>query len=259
MPKINVYLPDDLAEAVKETGVPVSVVCQRALEQAVRRVAAMRQALLADAGNGLGAAALERFTDRARSVLKRAAERAAAERANAEGAGTGPIATEHLLDGILAEEGNLALLVLRAMEIDPAQLARELRALPARAPGAVAGAGRFSAPAAAALELAVTEAVSLGHNYVGCEHLLLGLAAEPDGAAGELLRGLGCEVRAVRRAVTAALAGFALHATHTTQPPQAAAAPAAGPVAGPAALAEAVQRAVQPLLERIERLEARLD
>src|ERR687890_296822 len=48
MPKINVYLPDDLAEAVKAAGVPVSAVCQRALEQAVRRVTAIRQTVLAD-------------------------------------------------------------------------------------------------------------------------------------------------------------------------------------------------------------------
>jgi post-segregation antitoxin (ccd killing protein) len=43
MPKINVYLPDDLAEAVRDAGVPVSAVCQRALEQAVRRVTAVRE------------------------------------------------------------------------------------------------------------------------------------------------------------------------------------------------------------------------
>jgi ATP-dependent Clp protease ATP-binding subunit ClpC len=48
MPKINVYLPEDLAEAVREAGVPVSAVCQRALEQAVRRVTAIRETAVAD-------------------------------------------------------------------------------------------------------------------------------------------------------------------------------------------------------------------
>jgi post-segregation antitoxin (ccd killing protein) len=43
VPKINVYLPDELAEAVKEAGVPVSAVCQRALEQAVRRITSIRE------------------------------------------------------------------------------------------------------------------------------------------------------------------------------------------------------------------------
>ena len=45
MPKINVYLPDDLADAVKEAGIPVSAICQRSLEQAVRRVVDVRAAL----------------------------------------------------------------------------------------------------------------------------------------------------------------------------------------------------------------------
>ena len=48
MPKINVYLPDDLADAVRDTGVPVSAICQRALEQAVRRITAIRQISLTD-------------------------------------------------------------------------------------------------------------------------------------------------------------------------------------------------------------------
>jgi ATP-dependent Clp protease ATP-binding subunit ClpA len=56
--------------------------------------------------------------------------------------------------------------------------------------------------------LAVTEATSLGHNYIGCEHRLLGLVAEPDGIAGQVLRALGADPRLVRRAVTAALAGY---------------------------------------------------
>jgi post-segregation antitoxin (ccd killing protein) len=43
MPKINVYLPDELAEAVKAAGVPVSAVCQRALEEAVKRMTALRE------------------------------------------------------------------------------------------------------------------------------------------------------------------------------------------------------------------------
>ena len=74
--------------------------------------------------------------------------------------------------------------------------------------GASGGALRFSGPAANALELAVTEAISLGHNYVGCEHLLLGLATETEGTGGAALRDLGADSRPVRRAITAALAGY---------------------------------------------------
>ena len=65
----------------------------------------------------------------------------------------------------------------------------------------------MSGTAANALELTVVEALSLGHNYVGCEHLLLGLVAEPDGTAGQVLRGLGAEQRTVRQVVSAASPG----------------------------------------------------
>ncbi|MEV6928632.1 Clp protease N-terminal domain-containing protein [Dactylosporangium sp. NPDC051485] len=217
MPKINVYLPDELAEAVREAGVPVSAICQRALEQAVRRVTAMRETVLGDLDDATLAARLPGFTARARTVLRLAAERAAP----ASTVGTG-----HLLAGLVDEGSNLALHVLRALEIDPA-------AIPA------AGPDPDGTTAAGALELAVTEAAALGHNYVGCEHLLLGLVADPDGAAGQVLRSLGAEMRLTRRAVAAALAGY-VHLQANTQ----------GQAQGPAMAA---------LLERIERLERRLD
>ncbi len=55
MPKINVYLPDELAEAVRDAGVPVSTVCQRALEHAVRRITAIRETTLAELDAAAGA------------------------------------------------------------------------------------------------------------------------------------------------------------------------------------------------------------
>ncbi|MER7282351.1 Clp protease N-terminal domain-containing protein [Dactylosporangium sp. NPDC000244] len=227
MPKINVYLPDELADAVKAAGIPVSAICQRALEQAVRRVTAIRETVLGDLDDAALAARLPHFTARVRTVLRLAAERAAAERAPAVG-------TAHLLTGIVAEGGNLALHVLRAIDIEPSGIAAAISATPE--PAEPADGRRFSAPAAAALELAVTEATALGHNYVGCEHLLLGLVAEPDGAAGQALRSLGAELRLTRRAVTAALAGY----VHLQ------------------AQSPSLESALAPLLERIERLENRL-
>uniref|UniRef100_UPI00066E18E6 Clp protease N-terminal domain-containing protein n=1 Tax=Nonomuraea sp. SBT364 TaxID=1580530 RepID=UPI00066E18E6 len=113
MPKINVYLPDELAEAVKEAGVPVSAICQRALEQAVRRVTAIRASVPADLDPDRPTGALSHLTARTRAVLKLAADRAAAGGAPAVG-------TEHLLTAMLDEGTNLALHVLRAMDIDPA-------------------------------------------------------------------------------------------------------------------------------------------
>lgn len=262
MPKINVYLPDDLAEAVKESGVPVSAICQRALEQAVRRVTAIRAAVLGELDDDL-AARLPHFTPRVRTAIKLAVERARA-------AGAGTVSSGHLLAGLLAEGTNLALHVLRALEIEPdrvgADLARHRAAETSPPPAATeteTSSQRFSLPAANALELAVTEATSFGHNYVGGEHLLLGLIAEPEGAAGQVLRTLGAEPRLTRRAVAAALAGYVhLRAQTAAGVPGTAAVPGAAAIPGAAAtpaaaLANAIRQELAPLIRRIERLEER--
>lgn len=263
MPKINVYVPDELAEAVKEAGIPVSAVCQRALETAVRRVTAIREAAISPSAElDEQAGRLSHFTNRARTVVKLAIEEAR-DRSAAE------VGTEHVLHGIVAEGGNLALQVLRALEIEPARIARELerRRDAGSAPSATAagpsdadsaealpGSGdlRIGAHAAAALELAVTEATSFGHNYVGCEHLLLGLIAEPDGAAGRILRGLGAELRLTRRAVGAAVAGYYIHAQQNQ--------PAAPTLADPMAkLTALIDQQLKPVVQRLERIESNLD
>jgi ATP-dependent Clp protease ATP-binding subunit ClpA/post-segregation antitoxin (ccd killing protein) len=237
MPKINVYLPDELADAVKESGVPVSAICQRALEQSVRRVTAIRETVLSDLEVSDPTAQLSRFTKRAATVVKLAIEQARAD-------GSATVGTQHLLHGILAEGGNMALMVLTAIEVDPKQLAGDLAAA-ARSAGETDQANRFDGPAANAIELAVTEAISLGHNYVGCEHLLLGLVSEPDGLGGHLLRTRGVELRLARRATAAALAGLVHVKSQTAGNPD------------PAQLvAEVVRRELEPLTRRLDRLEA---
>lgn len=231
MPKINVYLPDDLAEAVRKTGVPVSAVCQRALEQAVERMTAIRAAVLTDVDADTLAAKLPNFTRRAVTALSLAARDAA----------DGPnVTTVHLLRGMIAEGANLAVRILTLMEIDPAALAAT-QVQPE--PGGDGDGLRFSTDAGNALDLAVSEATAMGHNYVGCEHLLIGLSAEMDGNAGRVLRNAGAQPKSVRHAVTAALAGYThLRAT-------------AAPAGAPANLLAAVRAEIQPLIQRIERLE----
>lgn len=233
MPKINVYLPDELAESVKETGLPVSAICQRALEQSVKRVSAIRA--VSELGGADPTAGLTSFAPRAREAVKLAIS-AARERGAAE------VGTRDLLSGILAEGTNLALHVLRSIEVEPEAVGNELRGLE---PGPGTGTGaRFGLTAANALELSVVEALALGHNYVGCEHLLLGLVTEPDGAAGQVLRTLRAEPRQVRFAVSAALAGYVhLQANQ----------------AGGAAntVTAALGTALAPVLRRLDRLEER--
>jgi ATP-dependent Clp protease ATP-binding subunit ClpA len=237
MPKINVYLPDDLADAVRDSGVSVSATCQRALEQAVRRITAIRQTVLTDLDETQLMARLPQFTARTVTIFGLAAERAQVTHA-------ANVSTAHLLYGLLDEGANLALQILNATDIQPATIV-----LPEPVPAEPGGGEglRFSTSAANAIELAVGEATALGHNYVGSEHLLIGLIAEPDGVAGRVLRNLGAEPRAMRRSVTAALAGYFAHSQSATAPP-----------AATAGILTAVRAELQPLIQRIERLEGRL-
>jgi ATP-dependent Clp protease ATP-binding subunit ClpA len=233
MPKINVYLPDDLAEAVRDSGLPVSAICQRALDEAVRRITVIRQTVLGELDPGELAARLPNFTSRAVEVLSLAIT--AATEAGAANVGTG-----QLLRGMIAEGENLALRVLHSMEVDPAALSWAETGEPGGGPGL-----RYSTPASNALEMTVAAATAMGHNYVGCEHLLIGLAAEPDGIASRVLREAGADAKSVRRAVSAAVGGYAhLRATR--------------PSAGPEQLTAVVRQELSPLVQRIEALEARL-
>jgi ATP-dependent Clp protease ATP-binding subunit ClpC len=282
MPKINVYVPDELAEAIKEAGIPVSAVCQRALETAVRRVTAIREAVISPTARLENQpSGMAHFTERARTVVKLAVKETRTQSA-------AEVGTEHLLAGLLAEGGNLALQVLRAIEIEPSQVRRELDrhfasgpapatsptaspADPAQAaassassspPPDAASAGlpapdgdlRFSSQAAAALELAVTEAISFSHNYVGCEHLLLGLIAEPDGAGGRILRSLGAEMRLTRRAVGAAIAGY-VHLRAQQGQGQAAGPTLTDPMTK---LSSMIDEQLKPVVERLNRIEGNL-
>jgi len=101
VPKINVYLPDDLADAVKEMGVPVSAICQRALEASVRRVTAVRQATLGQVPLDDPAGRMAHFTAKSRAAVGLAVR-------SARAGGSDTVGTEHLLAGLLADDTNLA-------------------------------------------------------------------------------------------------------------------------------------------------------
>ncbi len=119
MPKINVYLPDDLASAVRDAQVPVSAICQSALERAVREVQELGASdqPTADPSHG----PFMRFTPRARQAVSLAQSEAQSHEHSYVG-------TEHLLLGMLAEGGNLAIKVLVALDVEPDDLRRELTA-----------------------------------------------------------------------------------------------------------------------------------
>ena len=246
MPKINVYLPGDLADAVKEAGVPVSAVCQRALEQAVRRVTAIRE-IAASPAHDVPAGA-QPFTARAMRILQAAEATAAAD-------GLPALDGEHLLRALLDDRDSLAVRVLGALDISVQQLRAELDRRTADAfggpPTPSAASGRLSADLAQVFELAINESSGFGHNYLGTEHLLLGFVGEPDGVAGHALRALGADLRVTRRTVAAALAGYGAGAAAQRSAGQAATSHAAE-------ITAAIRAELAPLLARVERLEGQL-
>jgi ATP-dependent Clp protease ATP-binding subunit ClpA len=201
VPKINVYLPENLAEAVREAQVPVSSICQSALERATREVLALREEDSPPAGSRPVRGAFARYTPRAHRAID-------LSRAAAKDLRHNYVGTEHLLLGIVAQGDSVALKVLESLDVEPDDVETELRGAVGPASPHSAGDATFTPRAKAALELASTESAKLGHNYIGCEHLLLGLVTERDGLAGKVLRRMSVEPRATRRAVVNVLSGY---------------------------------------------------
>ncbi|MDP8233628.1 MAG: ATP-dependent Clp protease ATP-binding subunit [Candidatus Saelkia tenebricola] len=133
-----------------------------------------------------------RFTERARKVIILAKEEA--KRFNHD-----YIGTEHILLGLIREGEGVAAIVLKSIELDLNQIRLEVEKIVQ--PGAktvVSGDIPFTPQAKKAIELAMDEANSLGHNYIGTEHLLLGLIREGEGVAAQVLFNLGLDVNKVR-------------------------------------------------------------
>jgi ATP-dependent Clp protease ATP-binding subunit ClpA len=210
MPKINVYLPDDLAAAVRDAQVPVSAVCQSALERAVRDVSSMRATDEPPPAAHPGLGTMGRFTPRARKAIALAEKCARKVPHNY-------IGTEHLLLGLIDEGGNLAVKVLGELDIETTDLRAELLASMGPPSEAVGERIAFTPLAKQALAATATEALGLQHNYIGCEHVLLGLIATEEGLASAVLRRMGAERMTTRRAVIAALSGF-VHAQQDASP-----------------------------------------
>jgi ATP-dependent Clp protease ATP-binding subunit ClpA len=244
MPKINVYLPDDLADAVKDAGLPVSAICQRALELAVRRVTAVRETAAGRYSDLVEGAGVTEFTARVLRILD-AARSAAADDVTA-------LDSACLLRAMVSDGDSMAVRVLTALDITPRHVRAELDRRSASAePYAPTSAGPAASAApdvAKALELAASESAALGTSYIGTEHLALGLIGEPDGVAGHVLRSLGADLRVTRRTVAAALAGWDAGSARAAQQQDAASHQAEH-------VAAAVRAELAPMLARIERLE----
>jgi ATP-dependent Clp protease ATP-binding subunit ClpA len=140
----------------------------------------------------------ERFTERARQVVVSAQEEARAFNHNY-------IGTEHLLLGLLREEEGLAAKVLAGLGVTLAGVRRGVEGIVGRGPEPATGQIPFTPRAKAVLEHSLREALSIGHNHIGTEHILLGLARERAGVACRILLDLDIDGDRVRGAVLEAL------------------------------------------------------
>ncbi|MHC4361319.1 MAG: Clp protease N-terminal domain-containing protein, partial [Planctomycetota bacterium] len=137
----------------------------------------------------------ERFTDRARKVMALANQEA--QRFNHE-----YIGTEHILLGLVKEGSGVGATVLKNLDVDIKKLRLEVEKLVKSGPDMVTMGKLPQTPRAKkVIEYAIEEARSLNHNYVGTEHILLGLLRESEGIAAQVLMNLGLKLEDVRQEV----------------------------------------------------------
>jgi ATP-dependent Clp protease ATP-binding subunit ClpC len=143
----------------------------------------------------------ERFTDRARRVLVLAQEEARL-------LDHGFIGTEHILLGLIHEGDGLAAEALESMDIS-LEVVREMVEEKVGPVGSgSSGSPPFTPRAKKVLELSLREALQLGHNYIGTEHMLLGLVREGEGVAAQVLIELGADLARVRQTVIQLLSSY---------------------------------------------------
>jgi Clp amino terminal domain, pathogenicity island component/UvrB/uvrC motif len=141
----------------------------------------------------------ERFTDRARKIMQLA--NLEAQRFN-----HGYIGTEHILLGLIKEGSGVAANVLKNLNTDLRKIRLEVEKIVLPAPDeARSGKLPLTPRVKKVIEYAIEEARNLGHNYVGSEHLLLGLVREEEGVAAQVLLNLGLKLSTVRQEVLSLL------------------------------------------------------
>jgi len=142
----------------------------------------------------------ERFTDRARRVVVLAQEEARLLNHNY-------IGTEHILLGLIHEGEGVAARALESMSISLESVRFQVVEIIGQGSEAPSGHIPFTPRAKKVLELSLREALQLGHNYIGTEHILLGLIREGEGVAAQVLQQLGADLPKVRQTVIQLLSG----------------------------------------------------
>ncbi len=142
----------------------------------------------------------ERFTEPARQVVVLAQEEARALKHNY-------IGTEHLLLGLLREREGLAARALGALGVQLEDVRAQVAQIIGQGDEVEAGQIPFTPRAKRVLDLSLREALSLGHNYIGTEHLLLGIARENEGVAARILLDFDADAETLRNQVIGMLSG----------------------------------------------------
>ena len=142
----------------------------------------------------------ERFTERARHVVVLA-------QSEAGSLGHDYIGTEHILLGLLREEEGLAARVLESRDLTVEEVRAQVADLVGRREPITQRQIPFTPHAKKVLELALREALSLGHNYIGTEHILLGLVRENDGVAARVLENFDVDAASLREQLIGMLGG----------------------------------------------------
>ena len=143
----------------------------------------------------------ERFTDRARRVVVLAQEEARMLNHNY-------IGTEHILLGLIHEGEGVAAKALESLNISLEAVRQQVEEIIGQGQAAPTGHIPFTPRAKKVLELSLREALQLGHNYIGTEHILLGLIREGEGVAAQVLQKLGADLNRVRQTVIQLLSGY---------------------------------------------------
>ena len=143
----------------------------------------------------------ERFTDRARRVVVLAQEEARMLNHNY-------IGTEHILLGLIHEGEGVAAKALESLGISLDAVRQQVEEIIGQGQQAPSGHIPFTPRAKKVLELSLREALQLGHNYIGTEHILLGLIREGEGVAAQVLVKLGADLNKVRQQVIQLLNGY---------------------------------------------------
>jgi ATP-dependent Clp protease ATP-binding subunit ClpC len=153
------------------------------------------------AGEGALIEVFERYTDRARRVVVLAQEEARMLNHNY-------IGTEHILLGLIHEGEGVAAKALESLGISLEAVRQQVEEIIGQGQQAPSGHIPFTPRAKKVLELSLREALQLGHNYIGTEHILLGLIREGEGVAAQVLVKLGADLNRVRQQVIQLLHGY---------------------------------------------------